>query len=373
MSTSGVTVVTTDDERKQFINFQYTHYEADGHFIPPLKMDQKKLIDEKKNPFYQNAEIKLFLAEHKGEIAGRIGAVVDHRYNEYHNTKTGHFAFFECIDHQPTADLLLRVAEDWLRDKGMEDVLGPTAPGMMDVIGFLVDGFDKDPYILMPYTKPFYEKLVTNAGYKGEMDLLAYIVHKDTVSLERGQRAKEIVKRRIPGLVVRPVNLKNIKSEIDIVGDIYTETWKNNWGFLPITKEEFAALAEDLKLVLDPDLAHIAEVDGKPVAFSVGIPDLNQIFKTMDGKLFPFGIFKILFQRKKINRFRTALMGVIPEYQGKGIDALLHQAAIEKALPRGIYESELSWILGNNQEMIRVAEKIGGRLDKTYRMFSKKL
>lgn len=373
MSTSGVTVVTTDDERKQFINFLYNHYKTDGHFIPPLRMDQKKLIDEKKNPFYENAEIKLFLAEHNGEVAGRVAAVIDHRFNDYHKTKTGHFAFFECIDHQPTADLLFRVAEDWLRDNGMEDVLGPTAPGMMDVIGFLVDGFDKDPYILMPYSKPYYEKLALKAGYKGEMDLLAYIVNKDQVPMERGKRAEKIVKTRYPGLKIRPVDLKKLKSEIEIVGDIYTKTWKDNWGFLPISESEFHALADELKMVLDPDLVHVAEIDGKPIAFSIGIPDLNQIFKTMDGKLFPFGIFKILLGKKKIDRFRTALMGVLPEYQGKGIDALLHYAAIEKAVAKGITESELSWILGDNQEMIRVAEKIGGRLDKTYRMFGKKL
>lgn len=370
---SGVTIVTTDGEKKKFVEFQYDHYKNDEFFVPPLRMDQKKLINTQKNPYFNNAEIALFIAEHEGKIAGRISAVVDHRYNGYHKSKTGHFGFFECIDHQPTADLLLRVAEDWLRDKGMEDVLGPASPGMMDMVGFLVDGFDKDPYILMPYTKSYYEKLVTNAGYESAMDLLAYIVDKDTVDIERGERAKQIVLRRNPNLVIRPVNLKKIKEEVEIVREIYNVTWKDNWGFLPLTKEELAATAEEFKFILDPDFAHIAEVDGKPVAFSIGLPDLNLIFKKMNGNLFPFGIFQLLLGRKKIKRFRTALMGVLPEVQGRGIDALLHQAAIEKGLAKGYTESELSWVLGNNPDMIRTAEKIGGRLEKTYRMFSKKL
>tara|TARA_R110000868_G_scaffold1211_7_gene9444 strand:+ start:15960 stop:17075 length:1116 start_codon:yes stop_codon:yes gene_type:complete len=370
---SGVTIVTTEDEKKKFIEFQYDHYKTDGFFVPPLRMDQKKLINPKKNPFFNNAEMALFIAEYDGEIAGRISAVVDHRFNEYHNSKTGHFGFFECIDHQPTADLLLRVAEDWLRDKGMIDVLGPASPGMMDMIGFLVDGFDKDPYVLMPYTKPYYEKLVTSAGYEQEMDLLAYIADKYTADLERSKKAKAIVLKRNPGIKIRPVNLKKINEEVEIVRAIYNETWKNNWGFLPLTKEELAATAEDFKLILDPDLAHIAELDGKPVAFSIGLPDLNVIFKKMNGNLFPFGIFKLLFGRRKIKRYRTALMGVLPEVQRKGIDALLHQAAIEKAFPKGIYESELSWVLANNPDMIRTAERLGAKLDKRYRMFSKKL
>ncbi len=373
MSTSSVTIVTTDSEKKKFIEFQYDHYKTDGHFVPPLRMDQKKLINTEKNPFFNNAEIALFIAEHEGEVAGRIAAIVDHRFNKHHGTKTGHFGFFECIDHQPTADLLFRVAEDWLRDKGTQDVLGPTNPGMMDMVGFLVDGFDKDPYILMPYTKPYYEKLVTSADYEQAMDLLAYIIDKDSADLERSARAKEIVMKRNPGLKIRPLNLKKIHDEVEIVRAIYNETWKNNWGFLPLTQEELAATADDFKLILDPDLAHIAEIDGKPVAFSIGLPDLNVIFKKMNGNLFPFGIFKLLLGRRKIKRYRTALMGVLPEVQGRGIDALLHQAAIEKALPRGIDTSELSWVLGNNPDMIRTAERLGASLDKTYRMYSKKL
>lgn len=372
MSTSGVTIVTTDDERKKFIEFPYQHYQDDPHFIPPLRMDQKKLIDTKKNPYYNNAELVLFIAEHDGKVAGRISAVVDHRFNEYHGSKTGHFGFFECIDHQPTADLLLRVAEDWLKDKGMEDVLGPASPGMMDMIGFLVDGFDKDPYILMPYSKPYYEKLVSKAGYVQEMDLLAFLVDQEQVSWDRMNRAREIVLKRNPGLIIRPINLKKIEEEVEIVRHIYNEAWKNNWGFLPLTKEELAATAKEFKMILDPDVAHIVEIDGTPVAFSISIPDLNQIFKKMNGNLFPFGIFRLLFGRKKINRIRTALMGVLPEYQGKGIDALLNQRTIELGVAKGYHDSELSWVLGDNKEMIRVAERIGARIDKTYRMYKKK-
>ncbi len=373
MVTNGVRVVTEGSDRKLFIEFPYELYKDEEYWIPPLRMDQKKLIDQKKNPFYENAEIVLFLAEKNGELAGRIAAIIDHRYNEHHNEKTGHFGFFECIDDQGTADLLFKVAGDWLKDKGMEKVMGPASPSMMDTIGVLVEGFDKKPYIMMPYNKPYYSDLIKNAGLEKVMGMYAYEVSRDTVSFDRIQRAGQIVLKRNPGLTIRPVNLKKMDKEAEIIRDIFNKAWAKNWGFIPLSESEMAATAKDLKMVIDTDIACIAEIDGNPIAFSVALPDYNQVFEKMNGNLFPFGIFKLLTGRKKISRIRTALMGVIPEYQGKGIDALLHHRAIELGPPKGLAVSELSWILETNVDMIRVAEKIGGVRDKTYHMYGKKL
>lgn len=373
MNTNGVTIVSTDDERKKFIEFPYQHYSDSDVWVPPIKMDQKKLIDTEKNPYFENAEMALFIAEHNGEIAGRISAVVDHRFNKHHGTKTGHFGFFECIDNQETANWLFRVASDWLREKGMKDVLGPASPGMMDTLGLLVDNFDKQPYLLMPYNKPYYERLITNAGFEEEIDLLAFYVGVEDLDLSRFERALEIVYKRNPGLKIRPMDMKNLGKEVEIMRNIYNEAWKKNWGFLPLTYEELQHTGKDFKMILDPDFAHIAEIDGKPIAFSVALLDYNQIFKEMNGNLFPFGIFKFLFGKKRINRLRTALLGIYPEYQGKGIDALLTQKALVHAIERDIVGSELSWVLGTNTEMIRLAERIGGKLDKTYRMYRKQL
>ena len=191
MAASGVTFVSTEAEKKEFIEFLYIHYATDAFFVPPLRQDQRKLIDIKKNPFFKQAKMGMFLAQYDGKPAGRIAAVVDDRFNKQHGLSTGHFAFFECIDHQPTADLLFRVAEDWLKGEGIEEVLGPTNPGMMDVLGFLVDGFDKLPYFMMPYSKPFYEKLALNAGYEGVRDLLAFILDETNVEFDRMRKAKK--------------------------------------------------------------------------------------------------------------------------------------------------------------------------------------
>ena len=223
MKSSGVTFVSTKEEKKRFTNFIYPFYEGQEHWVPPLRMDQKKLIDTDKNPFFENAEMALFIAEKDGKDVGRIAAIIDHRFNKYHATKTGHFGFFECIDDQHTADLLFRVASDWLRDRGMNKVVGPASPSMMDTIGVLIEGFDKDPYILMPYNFPYYDELIKNAGFSKEMDMYAYIVDTETVAVDRMSRAMDIVKRRLPDIEIRPVNLRKMNSEIKIIREIFNQ------------------------------------------------------------------------------------------------------------------------------------------------------
>lgn len=373
VKTNGVTLVTDEDERRQFLEFPYSHYKNDEHWIPPLKREQKKLIDTENNPFYDNGDIALFLAEQNGEICGRIAAIIDHRYNDYHNAKTGFFGFFECIEDESTTELLFKVAVDWLKERDCNKILGPANPSMMDEIGILVDGFEYDPSFLMPYHKPYYDKLIKSAGLTKEMDMYAYRVTQQTVSLDRIYRAEEIVRRRIPKLRIRNIDLKNIDQEVQIVRRIFNQAWKNNWGFIPLNEKELAETAKDFKLILDPDMAHVAEVDGKPIAFSIGLPDLNQALKHMDGTLLPTGIFKLLWHRRNIDQIRTALMGVLPEYQGKGIDALLHKESILNGKEKGYRSSELSWVLETNKAMMQVAEKIGARVEKTYRMYSTEL
>lgn len=368
-NTNELTLVNSRKERKQFINFPYRHYKGDEYWVAPLKMEQKKLIDTNRNPFFSNAEIALFLVKQNGRVCGRIAAIEDNRFNGYHDSNTGFFGFFESINDEMVAKLLVQAATGWLKDRGLTEVIGPTNPSMMDEIGILIDGFDEYPSILMPYHKPYYNELLESQGFEKEMDLFAFRITQDDVAYDRMQRAGKIVKKRNPGLELRQVDLKSIDREVEIVRDIFNRSWSENWGFIPLSEEELSTLADDLKMILDPKFAHIAEVHGEPIAFSVGLPDLNQALRHMNGRLLPFGIFKLLWYRRKINRIRTALMGVIPEYRGKGIDALLHLKAIENGRKYGKYSSELSWVLESNKNMIRVAERLGAYVEKTYRMY----
>lgn len=366
---NGITFVSDKSERKAFIQFPYKHYQNDEHWIPPLLMDQKTLLDANKNPFYNDAEIALFLAEKNGSIAGRIAAIHNKRFNEYNNTKVGFFGFFESIDDQSVANLLFKVAGDWLKERGLKEFIGPTNPGMMDEVGLLVEGFEYDPSLLMPYNKPYYEKLIIGAGLKPEMDFLAFRVTKETVDLDRINRADKIVRKRVPNIKIRPVDLKKFDREITIIKEIFNKAWADNWGFSPVSQEEFEHIGKDLKTIADVDIAHIVEKDGKPIAFSVALPDFNQALKHTNGRLLPLGLIKLLYYSRKITQIRTALMGVLPEYQGRGIDALMHREAIINGLKKGYTSSELSWVLKNNLDMVRTAEKIGGSVEKVYRMY----
>lgn len=368
---NGIIYVTSSKEKKQFIEFPYKHYANDKNWIPPLLMDQKTLLNTEKNPFYNDAEIALFLAESNGKIAGRIAAIHNKKYNEFHNTNVGFFGFFDCIDNQSVANLLFKVASDWVKEKGLDGMIGPANPGMMDEVGVLVDGFEYEPSILMPFNKSYYDKLIKGAGLEKIMDLLAFRVTKETLALDRIIRADEIVRKRNPGLKIRPFNLKQFDREVTLIKEIYNQAWARNWGFTPLSQEEMVHLGKDLKTIVDTDIAHVAEIDGKPVAFSVALPDFNQALKHTNGRLLPTGIIKLLYYSRKINRIRTALMGVIPEYQGKGIDAVLHREAIINGMKKGFNSSELGWVLENNVDMVRVAERIGGKVEKVYRMYQK--
>jgi len=371
IESTGIYFVSDPGERKEFLKFPYTLYKDHPQWIAPLMMEQKKLVDTVKNPFYETADLAMFVATRNGKTAGRIAAIHNKAYNEHHGSNIGFFGFFDCIDDQKVCDLLIKAVGDWFSERGISEVMGPTSPGMMDVIGVLVEGFEHEPSVLMAYNFPYYDTLLKNAGLVKAMDLFAYRVNKQTVTLDRMARAADIVRSRVPNLTIRTVNLKDFDHEVSIIRHIFNRAWARNWGFVPLSESQFRYLAKDLKTIIDTDFAHVAEVEGIPVAFSIALPDFNQALKHINGKLLPFGILKLLYYARKIHQIRTALMGVIPEFQGKGIDAFMHKQTIENGLAKGFDTAELSWILESNVDMIRVAERVGASVEKRYRMYSK--
>jgi GNAT superfamily N-acetyltransferase len=371
IESTGIYFVSDPGERKEFLKFPYTLYKDHPQWIAPLMMEQKKLVDTVKNPFYETADLAMFVATRNGKTAGRIAAIHNKAYNEHHGSNIGFFGFFDCIDDQKVCDLLIKAVGDWFSERGISEVMGPTSPGMMDVIGVLVEGFEHEPCLLMAYNFPYYDTLLKNAGLVKAMDLFAYRVNKQTVTLDRMARAADIVRSRVPNLTIRTVNLKDFDHEVSIIRHIFNRAWARNWGFVPLSESQFRYMAKDLKTIIDTDFAHVAEVEGIPVAFSIALPDFNQALKHINGKLLPFGILKLLYYARKIHQIRTALMGVIPEFQGKGIDAFMHKQTIENGLAKGFDTAELSWILESNVDMIRVAERVGASVEKRYRMYSK--
>ena len=372
MNAITIRPVLSKKDEKRFIKFQWKPYEGNPYWVPPLLMDRKKLIDRKKNPFYKHAAIELFLAERDSEVVGRIGAIVNDNHNKEHSENIGFFGFFECVDDQAVANVLFDSAKQWLVAKGVTAIRGPASPSVNDEYGLLVEGFDKPPVVLMPYNPPFYPTLIEGTGLQKVKDLYAYHLRKETAFAGKLARAAEVLRQR-EGLVFRSLNMKEFGREIALIKDLYNRAWQYNWGAVPMTDDEFDALAKDLKPIVNPDLVIIAEFKGEPIGFSLSLPDLNVAFKyNKRGYLLP-GLFRLWWHRKEIRLARIIVLGVVPERLKTGAGSLLFYETGRRCIERGFPEGEASWVLEDNVMMNRGAELMNATRYKTYRIYQTSL
>jgi GNAT superfamily N-acetyltransferase len=361
------TVLTARDE-KAFINFLWTIYKDNPNWVPPLKMDRKKLIDRKKNPFYSHSDMELFLAERGGQVVGRIGAIVNYNHIKEHNEQIGFFGFFESVNDQEVANLLFDKAKEYLRSKGMTAMRGPANPSVNDEYGLLVDGFNLSPVVLMTYNPSYYVPLIESYGFTKLKDLYAYKLSQETVYTDRLVRFNELIRQK-EGLTFRSINMKEFKQEVDKVKEIYNKAWSKNWGAVPMTDTEFDALAADLKMVLEPELILMAEVKGKPIGFGLSLPDINIPLKYNKSGGLLTGLYHLFTKKKKIDLVRIIVLGVIPEYQRTGAAGVLFYETAVRAKKLGYKYGEASWVLEDNLMMNRAAEMMSGVRYKTYRIY----
>lgn len=362
--------ISSSKDKMRFIKFLWKIYKDDPHWVPPLIMDRKKLIDTKKNPFYEHAQIELFLAEKNGEVVGRIAAIKNDLHNEVHKDKVGFFGFFECINDQQVANLLFDAAKAWLKDKGLTAMRGPANPSSNDEYGMLLEGFDDEPRLLMTYNPEYYLTLCDNYGLKKEKDLYAYKLENKKVSAsEKLKRGAQIVRDRY-GLQISSLNMKNFKKDLEKVKYVYNKAWSLNWGFVPLTENELDAMAKDLKPLAEPSLVLFGEIKGELVGFALVMLDYNQVFKEMrNGKLLPFNFLKLFTKKKNITWSRILTLGIIPEHQKKGLDAVFYWEIVKRAESLGILLGEASWILEDNDMMNKGAKLMNGELYKKYRIY----
>ena len=368
MNTSIVRVTSQADLMK-FIKFPWKIYSNDPYWVPPLIMDRKKLLDTSKNPFFKHAEIQLFLAKKNNEIVGRIAAIKNDLHNLHHNDKVGFFGFFECMNDQQTANLLFDSAKQWLEEKGMNAMRGPANPSSNDEYGMLIEGFNDSPRILMTYNPKYYINLCENYGFVKAKDLNAFKLETDKVlSSEKLKRVADLAQQR-SGLKIFHIDMKKFYSELDKVKYVYNKAWAPNWGFVPMTEEEIDAMAKDFKAIIEPSLLLFGEINGKLVGFALVVFDYNFIFKKMNGRLFPFGIIKLLTQKKKIPWARIITLGIIPEYQKRGLDAVFYYEIVTRAAKLNIFLGEASWVLEDNDMMNRGLEVMNAHAYKKYRIY----
>lgn len=373
MSTQIITVKNKSD-KKRFIKSQWNFYKGDPNFVPPLIMERKKVLDTEKNPLYMHSKIELFMAEREGQIVGRIAAIINGNHNKTHNDKVGFFGFFECENNQETANLLLKTAENWLKERGFDQMRGPINPTMNDEVGLLSENFDQPPVILTTYNPKYYIDLLEGYGLENVKNLLSYWLSPPTFITPKLERLQDIIKKR-NSITVREINFKDKKQfakDVELLKGIYNTAWQPNWGFVKMTDEEFDALAADFKQFADSKYSLIVEVKGKPAGFLLALPDLNQVMiHNKKGSLLGAG-WHLLTKKKQINVLRIIVLGLIPEYQKTGADAVLYFEVGKRAGENGIEWAEASWILEDNEMMNKgLTQTMNAKHYKTHRIYQK--
>ena len=366
--------VRTSGDRHRFIEFPYQLYRGNAHWIAPLRMAQKDILNTKRHPFYKTSDVEMFLARRDGRVVGRIMAILNRAHNEFHNERAGFFGFFEVENDEQAAAALLSAARDWVLGRGAAVIRGPVNPSTNYECALLVEGFDLDPMVMMTYNPPYYAALLEGYGMKKAMDLYAYDIAADYFNhSNKLQRVAERLRKK-SNIRVRTVNMKDFKNEVEIIRQVYNDAWSRNWGFVPMSEEEFDHLAKDLKQIVDPRVVLIAEqaFDGstpRAVGFLLAVPDLNRALKKISGRLLPLGLLKLLWHSRKISSIRVITMGGILEFQNLGMGSIFLDEIYRRGPAAGFPTGEMSWVLENNVMMNRAAELIGGRRTKTYRIY----
>ena len=344
-------------------------------WIPPLRAVVRDGLDRRGNPFYQRAERALFVARRNGRAVGRIAAIENRWHNEHHDDRVGFFGFFDCRDDQEAATGLLERAERWLGERGLNVVRGPVSPSMNHECGVLVDGFDSPPVIMTPWNPAYYGRLIEQAGYSQARDLLGYYLSAGDESAipDRLRRLADRTRERTR-LVFRAWDFDTMEDEVRDAFDLYCDAWDGNWGFVPPSWEEFWHIAKDLKSVLHPDFAFVAELDGKTVGFIMIARDMNRVLRRIpSGRLWPWNIARLLLGLPKVLNGRIVLLGLRREYQNRGFFPLFMLEVARRAMKIQAEGAEASWILEDNDLLIAPIEGLNLEPYKRWRIYEKAL
>jgi hypothetical protein len=366
------------EELRHFVKAGKRVFADDPSWVPPLNMEIKDRLTPGKNPFFEHGEAMLFTAWKDGEVVGRCSASIDHRHLERWNDETGFFGLFDTIDDPAVAKALLEAAEDWLRERGMKHARGPICLSINEEVGTLVEGHEHPPVLMMAHSREYQADLIAEAGYEKAKDLFAWRYDVNGAMHPRADRAWKAV-MDMPEVSFRSVRKKDMESELRIIMEIFNDAWENNWGFVRATDAEVKKAAADMKLIIDEDMAFFAEIDGKPVAMCICLPNMNEAIKDLDGKLFPLGLPKLLWRLKVKNPKwgRLMMLGIAKELRGVkrygGLSLALYVEISRRGRAKGYEYGELSWTLEDNHPMNLGIKAMGAKVYKKYRLFEKSI
>lgn len=370
---SAVSVRAVEDRAglAQFVDLPYRLHRSLPGWTPLLRRDARALVDPERNPFYRHAERELFLARRDGRVVGRVAAIHDRLHLETHGDGAGIFGFFECEDDPPAAAALFDAAGAWHRARGLVLQRGPLSPSINDEVGVLVDGFETPSVLMMPHNPRYYPALVEAAGFSKAKDVLAF-QNTHTALPARLVAATEVLRRRY-GIGCRRIEMKRFREEVALIKRLFNLGWQRNWGYVPLTDQEVDYLAAQLQPLVVPELVVFAERAGEPIGFAAAVPDFNVALRANpSGRLWP-GLLKVWWAARRISRLRVMLLGVLPEWHGKGVDALLYRRIWEDGRSKGYDWAEAGWILEDNLPMVNGLQRMGFKPYKRYRVYERPL
>jgi GNAT superfamily N-acetyltransferase len=361
-------------ELREFIELPYRLHSTSQYWIPPLRIERRLFLNRHFNAFFKHGDAQLFLAWRDGRVVGRISAQIDRAWNEHNGDRAGMFGFLEFEDDAELLPALLAAAEGWLRERGRDQMLGPMDFTVNDESGVLVEGFDREPMIRQPWHPPYYQRRCEEAGLEKQVDLWMWeldISDRDKMLPIMFDLAAKVEPDH--GVTIRKMTRRSLRKDMDRFAEVYNAAWSRNWGFVPYSKADLDAYAQEMQLVFDAPWFMVAEKDGETVAVAITVPDVNQVLKRMNGRLLPFGWLTFLRKKRYIDRCRVGFLGVKPEYQHTGVAAALYVEHFDLAQIGPVTWGEMGWILETNRSMNRGMEAMNGRKIKTYRVYRRSL
>jgi GNAT superfamily N-acetyltransferase len=372
-SSVQITPVRGRSDLRAFVDLPFRLH-AGTPWIPPLKLERYVYLSRKLNPFFKHGDAELFLARRDGRVVGRISAQIDHAFNDYHSNRWGLFGFLEFEDDQQILDALLAAAEAWLRERGRDRMVGPMDFVTNEECGVLIEGHQLEPMIRQPWHPPRYQQAVEAAGLEKAMDVFHWYLNISDRETRMNPILPKLAERSRDkyGITIRKMSWLHLRRELDEFAKVYNAAWSKNWGFVPFSKEDLDDLAINYRLIYDKHWFMVAENDRETVAMAITIPDINQVYKKMKGRLLPLGWWYYLNRKKYIDRARIGFLGVLPEYQHTGVAAALYIEHFDMAAITPVNQGEAGWILETNSSMNRGLEAMGGRISKRCRMYERR-
>ena len=366
--------VSTRRDRKAFLRLEEQLYKNDPFWVPPIWQVRKEMVGFKRHPFYDDAEAQAFLVRRGQRVVGRVLAIVNHAHNRRYDEKRGFFGFYECENDREASNSLLSTAASWLRQQGMTDVRGPVHPSLNYEVGLLVQGFDSPPTFLIPYNHAYYGELIEAFGFVKVQDLFSYEAHVETLN-DLDPKLKFVIEEATRRFKVkcRPIDRGRFNQDVKSFLEIYNLSLQQTWGYVPMSEAEIEHQSKGLRHLIVPELTSIAEIDGQPVGAGFALLDFNQIIKKIDGRLFPFGWYKLLTGKRGIDRVRVISTNVLPEYQKWGLGIVTLARILPDAIDYGLQIGEFSWVLESNSLSRGTIERGGAKRTKVHRIYDRSL